>query len=347
MAFTDPTQFWEYLGSFWDDFEDKDLVEALWTQYFAVINDLTRTLYSIDLTKSLRYMPAILTEVGDTFPIIFSGESQTTSVISGLHNQYVTDGMLSIPTLAGISTDPLHTDTYPGQSLVEDTDYEIVNKHRLQFLDYSALDLDPALENPGAIYYAANTYRVNPALRDFYFPNVGFGSDSEVEAYTHYQPVSSGIAETQQQYEHFKYLAWALWDVMRDTPTMGNIQRGCEIARGMPFAHEAGTASIVGQQITIGTKIYNVPSGLTLAVTDGATVTQFEVLADGVTVDDNISDPTLIAEQTEWNPLTYNSKMVIVVDSGVSVGYDNTFFTNYVADIIPDNIEYKINDLGS
>jgi hypothetical protein len=80
-----------------------------------------------------------------------------------------------------------------------------------------------------------------------------------------------------------------------------------------------------------------------LGVTDGGPVEQFHVLVSGyVTAEDYVSNPTLVAGQTEWNPLTYNSKMVIVVNQTSNIVYDETFATKYVDKLIPNSIEYKI-----
>ena len=346
MPFTNVKILWNYLGSFWDNFEDKAFIETLWEGYAEVVGELTKRLYAVDLSKSLKFLPSLLDEVGESYPIIFSGGNQNTHIISGLHNYYVTDGTLSIPTLSGISDDPIYSGVYSGQTLTEGVDYTIIDKQRIQFTNFSGLALDPSFNDPTAVYYASHTYKVNPALRKFYLPAVGLTSDVMCDDYGHYQGTASGLNELRYKYDHLKYLSWALWDTVRNPPTMSNITRGASLARGLPFAHTSGIATVTSSYgenlVTIDNKTYHIPSGLTLAVSTNETVDQFQILISGVSAYDYISGPSYIEAQTNWDPLTYRSKIVIIISGLDSITYNTTFFEDYLNKLIPESIEYLV-----
>ncbi len=97
--------------------------------------------------------------------------------------------------------------------------------------------------------------------------------------------------------------------------------------------------------ITIsGVIIYKAPLDCTIIKSQGDTVSKFEVLCDGVGVNDYISGPTTISGLTNWatNPEEYyNTLQVVVPQELLDFNYYDRFIQYYINDVLPPNLIIK------
>jgi hypothetical protein len=266
MRTTDIQQFWNVLGSFWGEFEDKALIEQLWLHYFNVVSGLEQK--SLDLRNSLGFsnMPGIIEDQHESLDIVYSVNSPE---YSGLINSYLasgqgdsvyryeynlTPGTVSIPEL----TYTYYSDSgtlSAKQTLSEGTDYEIRDMERVRFLGSPPFEANQNQTHfNGNRLLAETVYRTNPAIWGIEALRAGLDeTDLSGDNYNAFVSgyLSSGIARDKIDVEHFKYLVWSLQEALSRKPAINNIRHLYELLHGLPFAHNSGVyqiSSISGDQ---------------------------------------------------------------------------------------------------
>jgi len=366
MRTTDVQLFWNALGSFWGDFEDKALIEQVWQGYFNVVSGMNQK--SLDLRNSLafRNLPAVLEDKHETFDVIYevsnpeySGviTSYLTSGAEGNRYEYnLTPGTASIPTLTYYYYSDSGT-LSAKQTLTEGTDYYIQDMERLRFASSP-----PFTSNENQTHFSGNqlfaetVYRVNPALWGIEATRAGLNeimlTDSIYNAFVGGYS-SSGAARDLVDTEHFKYLVWGIQEALGRKPTVGNIQHLYELVRGLPFAHNSGYYN--GKTITGNTHDYTIesPSGdrdlyKYTYLQSGEAVSQFQVLISGTHVYDFVNNYALISGLTDFD--VEKSRHIVISDTDVSsshdiseFSYDSDLLTSTMSNYIPAHLTYEIN----
>ena len=72
------SQIWESLGTFWAEFEDKEIIEAFWSGLWVATQLLQRNLYYVVLSRTMSTLPAVIEAEHDYYTIYFSGINQNT-----------------------------------------------------------------------------------------------------------------------------------------------------------------------------------------------------------------------------------------------------------------------------
>lgn len=138
----------------------------------------------------------------------------------------------------------------------------------------------------------------------------------------------------------YKDLIEGLCKFSSAVPSVGNLTKCYALSRGLPFALEDGTASVSGDQITIGSYIYDLPSGLTPSVQDGDSVEKFDILSSGVYLWDNTTNSGLI-DQFFSGVLPYNKYVYEDTISGLTE-YSTQFLFDYLNLVNPAGLEFGI-----
>lgn len=343
--------FFNYLGSFWNQIpkEEKEIIRLYWSGLNSYNSKLYEGLYRSFLSKGIEYSPAFYSYTDKYYEVIFSGVGknvyQLTSTTSGVDKDYIyqVNNVLEIPTLQHKIVEPSEginsTITY-----YSGVDFEIQEGRYIRFV--SGITTRTDYINSGtdvtkSTLYAPNVLIQNPVIYGLFGNAVGF-KESLFFNRT-YTPnyvtngLSSGLRGT---CEHYKSLIEALCKVSSYSPTVDNIVHGYQLARGAPFAHVSGIASVSGQQITLGTYVYSIPSGLPLVVSDGDAVNKFDILTSGVYLHDMISNSGLIKATYSGLSDFYNKYMI--EDNLSGLNYSSSYLTDYMTIINPAGLNYTI-----
>ncbi len=239
---------WEALGSFWSTFQDKALIESVWSQYYTLASGMYDLNDELPKSMGMRDLLAVLPYRAQAYDIIYETISPDYSGIvntiwaSGStgygYEFYLTPGTFSIPTLTYYVTSTSGT-LSAKQTLTEDVDYYIVDMERLHFVNNP-----PFMENQNQTLFKQNKlladieYRVNPALWGI-LPKLVELSEVDLSHGNYPAFVYSGL-NTTYNVEHFKHLVWALQYYLRQKPTVANVKAVYELGNGLPFAYASG-----------------------------------------------------------------------------------------------------------
>jgi len=339
---------WQSLGSFWADFEDKGVMEVVWNAYRDIITEEYRTTYQLNLSKAFQYMPDYFEERLHYFDIIYSADTATysglvnTTIISGLYNYYVPGEIFSI--VSGLDHYYyLNEDNQRMyEHLTEDTDFEIIDYSRIQFLNNPPFTADGDLANvDGGSLYAPAVFRINPIMFALFGTLVDITKEQFKERKYHaFKTEVTNFEQQKTDLKHFKYLIWSLNYLKRQKPTIEVLKKLYGVAKGVPFAYVSGYVESIGidgsnYTLTIAEETYYVPDILTLAVTSGQAIGQFDLLVSGIEVRDYITDQARMIELAE-EPWQARAMLEFVADSSLNIlDYDETFVSGIVTDITP------------
>lgn len=136
----------------------------------------------------------------------------------------------------------------------------------------------------------------------------------------------------EQYATHIKYFSWAYSEALRKAPTINNIKHAYSLILGYPFAYQSGTvSSVVGTVITIGEYAYDVAPG-SPNVTVGSEVSQFDILTDGVVVEDWYSNSALIASLVGDS---LEQRLALHLDSSLTFSHNNTMVEFFKKTFLP------------
>lgn len=253
MRTNDVSQFWDVLGSFWGDFEDKAYVQEMWQGYYNVVSGLASKSLGLRQSIGFRNMPHIITDHNVAFDVIYdysnSNYSGLVNVIieSGVggyrYEYYIDPGTVSIPTLTYFYASDSGT-LSDQQTLIEGTDYYIERMERIRFCGSPPFEPNASQSNfSGNTLLADTVYRLNPALWGIEALRAGLTQSDLIDNnYNSFVSgyASSGAARNVLDAQHFKYLVWGMQDALRKQPTLTNVRNIYGIARGLPFAYTSG-----------------------------------------------------------------------------------------------------------
>lgn len=324
------TELWAYLGDAWGKFGDKATIEAIWAGTAAGADLVMDRVLDVQNSRSLEYMPPTLEDGPEMFTIIESGiHTNTVPTESGLFKHYIEDWTLSIPTL---------TQTYNvvssgvDNTYTEGVDYVVSGMNSIVWLIEPEWDLRyPSMHV--LTLHAESIVRINPVLMNLWARLVSL----ELDDFNQYNIFQTNT--TANKYKHLKYFIWALAYKRLQSPTIKTIEDGLNIAAGMPFAYDAGTATVSyvtdHYEITIGTRTYVLPAGLTPVISNGDTVKKFDILAKGIAVYDYYNNPAGITAVT--NVLTrYNTFIIQTTTAQASlVTKSADFYSEFKEKLLP------------
>ena len=335
----DLTNLWASLSDAWSRFEDKATIEAIWTGIAAGSDLILNRTMDVQNSRSLEYMPPILDDGPKIISIVESGLETTTVVVEngGIFKQYIDDWTLSIPTLVQTYTVVSSSGTH---TYYEGVDYVISGMNTLLWLTTPIWDTRyPSMH---VLQLAADSVkRINPIMMNLWARLI----DLELDEFNQYN-IFTTITNA-NKYKHLKYFIWAMVYKRLQSPTIKNLQDALNISLGMPFAYDAGvaTVAVVGDhyEITIGTQVYVLPAGLTPCISNGETVAKFDLLARGLYVYDYYNNPSLVGANS--NILTkFNTFLIHKLPALSLVTYSTTFYTTYREKLLP--VQFLIKDIG-
>lgn len=337
-------KLWDYLGSAWDNFENKEDVETFWDALASGIDKVRFFTYDIQRSKSLKYMPETLDIGPITYTIIYSGLNQnTTSIPSGLFEYPIDEWTYSIPQL-------VHSYKYAlGSGLhtyVESIDYTVSGYNHIAWKGSTHPAADPRYPSSETVIgYAEHVYQVNPVLMNMWARALNF-SLSDLVKYSFYKTTSTAAIK----YRHLRYLVWALSYKKLKPPSIKNLHDAFGIARGLPFAYYSGILSSVDNgggnyTLTVGAETYTI-NGLT-PVPNGP-IGQFDLLVSGLSLWDYNKRPASISAISAANTMNRQNLLLFEMNSSVSsiTSYSTNFFNTYISGIMPEQVEFYIKTPG-
>lgn len=330
----DVKEFWQHIGSAWEWFQDKPTIESYWTGLASGIEHVNNKVFDVQLSKSLLYMPPAINTGPNEFRIIWSGLSTeltvTPLVSGGLFEFGIDEWTYSVPQLRyeykynGIT----HSGMY-----VEDIDYRVTDYHKIIWIGNEPEKDLRIPSNKTFIGYAPYVYKINPILMNTWARFIGFNI-KDLDYYASYG---------QDKYKHLKMLIWALMYYRINAPSIKILRNSYAIARGLPFSYTTGTLTsenVGGHDLVhIGNDTYVLPSGV-LSVADGP-INQFDIICDGVGLDDYTSDPVLISNY--GNQFSQRNTLVYKFDPSLdNITYSMSFLDSYIDNIMPSQITHYL-----
>ncbi len=219
---------------------------------------------------------------------------------------------MTIPTLSGLVTN---------QVLLENTDYEIVNLHKIKFKNnFTIIDEagkikieTPRTDEKSLKVLNKTSICLLPSLTTMYFPAFGETDDPETiinqELYLPYVSGYENMSYFEQRKiyaEHLTKWCHAVTYKLRQAPSMPRINDAISLFNNLPFSYYVGTitdivASGVNNYVYITTAdtidiiCYCVPDHLYLKYEIDDEVAQYAVLCSGVNIIDFQNNPTTIS----------------------------------------------------
>ena len=244
----DVNKIWNSLGSFWKNFEDKELIEILWQAYRDVITEKYQTIYQINLSKAFQYMPPYYEEKQHFFDVIYNASDEicsgliNTVIISGLHNYYIENDIFSIP--SGLNNYYFQdiNNEWILEHLTENTDFTIADYNRLIFQNNPPFSKNENYPNVSkGILSAPLIYKINPILFTLFGYLINITKEHfKNRDYHAFKTEANTFEQQKTDLKHFKYLIWAIHHLKRQLPTITNFKKLYGIAKGLPFAYKSG-----------------------------------------------------------------------------------------------------------
>ena len=338
--------FWNGLGSFWNNFEDRQTIEHFWEGLLATFTESSKFIYQNYLSSFLEQSPDYWEHKYLTFPITWSGLEDNrinNSYYFPIPDEY--QGMIAIPTLSGLET---------GQVLEEITDYKIVDGNKIHFLNniYPDPDLRYGINSKkqGVNLYAEIAYRLNPLITHLY--SVLTDSDLIVtDSIVHWpftydgEPAIPNIEDELsfrlEKAKLINYISWGLYYLKQQRPSIQNLKRIYNILYNLPFSYQAGTVSINGDNCTVGDYTYYLPGGESWSVVSGQELQRFELLTSGIEIKDRITDSALIG--TTFKELENTYSFILNVNLSNRSSINTTMLNNFNEKYVDKIWNYVVN----
>lgn len=308
---------WNYIGSAWHAFENKDVVEAFWYSLASGIDSLMGGIYDAQKSRAFQYMPATLDLSPEWYTITYSGVGvNITEPGDGTFHYELPPHIYYMPHLEGAET------TYH-----EGVDYIISGMNTLIWQSQWPLaDYGDTVK-----LKAPEIKQLNPHL-------MGVWSNFVEVTLTKHQSYATWGKD---QYEHLKYFIWALVYKQNQPPTIKTLTDALGIVHGAPFAFNSGLLTYSWDtdhyDVIIGSDTYVFPVGLQ-PIPSGV-VGQFDILCSGVQVDDYVSNLSLVSQHSN----VYNRTSTVVCtlnDSVKNLTYNEELFGQYISGIFPCQFRY-------
>ena len=316
---------WNVLSDAWRALEGRETIEGIWETIASGVDRVTQYALDTQNSRSFEYMPPTMDVAPVEYTFIVSGVSDSQiNVVPPeeyeIFRYYIDNWTLSIPTMI---QEYSYTGTIIRNTYYEGVDYIISNMNTLRWFNTPFWDQRyPGMEVITVV--APVITRVNPVLMESW----GQMLDIDFNIFNAYNTFGN------DKYKHLKYFIWALVTKRLQWPTLKTLQDGISIARGVPFAYNGGTVVYTTNGITIGNDAYIIPSELT-RIAEGTVISRFDLLTNGVTVDDYYSNPFKIINCVTTNGLNKYYTLVVDARSVHTTTYDSSFFTYYSNTIIP------------
>ena len=329
----DPLDIWNSLGTAWENFQNKPIIEALWSGLAVASDTVNNYVLEIQKSRSLLYMNPLLDLGPETFTIIFSGlatDVNVTPIYDGQHlfSYEVGSWTYSIPQ---ITTNYKYLGVAYSHTYNEGIDYTISGLNYIVWNETPpASDVRNSTDN--VLYgYVPHMYLINPVLMEVWARFCGLQYSDFVQYNTF----------GQSAFTHLKMLIWALVYKQTQAPSIKTLRDALAISRGMPFTYTSGITSSVNSgsyyTVTVGTNQYVLPPGL-LPIADGTVVAQFDVIAEGVDLYDNATSPAIVNSYAN----VYNANNTLVYDIGnaaSTLSYSSAFANTYMAKLWPIQLQ--------
>jgi hypothetical protein len=332
MAVIDTTQLWDALGSSWENFQNKDVVEAFWQGLSSGLSVVNTYTLETQKSRTLEYMSPTIDSGPENYFLVYSGLSTDLTVdllaSGGLFSYQIDDWTYSIPTIT--SEYKYRGVTYSGL-YTEGIDYTISGMNHIVW-NTTPPTQDLRFSDKGVLVgYARHVYRLNPVLMGVWAREIG----------ATYDDLSSYETYGNDQYTHLKMLIWALVTERMRGPSIKMLKDSFGIAHGMPFAYESGLMSYTSSgghyNVYVGDDTYVFPSGL-VPIASGY-VDKFDLLASGLALWDYVTNAGLV--NAHANVYNRRNTLIYQMSSTLSgLSYSDDFFDAFLAEIMPVQLQY-------
>jgi hypothetical protein len=337
----DVSNIWDYLGTFWNDFEDKETIELLWNGALQSIRHLQRDLYILGLSKTLSTCPAIINSEFDYYTLIYSGETATLNLDDGYYYLNLPAYTITVTGVYLISNSGAYTYESGNvfysytSGLVPNVDYSFG-----EATDYRLKLLTTFPETSEIMI--SGSQKINPVLYKSYGILVDYDIDTwkakqYIPYFTQVGDTLTGMITIDEESDYWlamysKYVIWALTYYKRSVPTISGIKDSLSVAAGLPFSIYSGIVMYTGisdiiidhgTQFTYRYITYTLPvgtPGFRSDIISGEYISQFYPLTTGINVYDNftLGNPTYVSSLLP-SGFQQNSKLVIEFDEGILV----------------------------
>ncbi len=141
--------------------------------------------------------------------------------------------------------------------------------------------------------------------------------------------------------QHLLKLCNAVFLNLKKGLTINRLAQTLSLYYNVPFNYETGEVlSIINNTVTVsGTHVYDyvIPSGLNIIVASGQTLTPFSFLTESITVDDYISNPSIMPSGYAY----YNTIGIHIPEAVSGLSYISYVRESLLDDILPPNCSYK------
>ena len=353
---------WNSLGTAWQTFQDKPLIEALWSGLAISVDTVNAFALEVQKSRSLEYMSPLIDVGPEMYTIIYSGLATEVNVtltsVPGDDNLLTeNNGILSQENGEGLSWFSILTSGVSFSYALDNWTYsipELLVNYKYRNVTYSGLytegnqyiisDLSyitwgdilpvPDIRYPDTctlIAYAPHVWQINPVLMETWarFCGLDYATFLDYDTYG------------QSALKHLKMLIWGLVYKQMCAPSIKTLKDAYGLARGLPFAYAAGnlTSTIVNGlcNISIGNDLYIMPSGVQ-PIASGY-VDQFDLIASGLNLWDYKTKPTLAIQH--GGIFAARNTLIYQLDSTLSgINYSQEFFDTYISKIMPEQVQY-------
>lgn len=334
------SDIWNYIGSVWADYDDKETIENFWEALNSGITAVNTYTQEIQKSRSLSAMSPTFDIGPEFYNVTYSGVDESVLTVlpigSGTNFEFpIPQWTYSIPTLVD---EYYYNGIRYSYTYNQGVDYTVSGYNAIYWLDTPPV---PDPRYPATIaranLYAEHIYVINPVLMNTWAVFCGFNINDFASYSTFGQPY----------YTHLKMLIWALVYKQMQAPSIKNLRDALAISSGMPFAYSPGTTSSVNYgsyyTVTVNGITYTLPPGL-LPIADGTIVAQFDVIAAGIDLYDNATSPTIVSQYTN----AYNVNNTLVYDIGTSAAalpYSISFANTYMAKLWPTQLQVVLQQI--
>ena len=236
-----------------------------------------------------------------------------------------TDYFITIPTLKTF---------YSNKTLVEGIDYKIKNLNQLylknDILNYDEYTAEIAIKIPNIL---------KTTFSGLFKDDINFKKIFINNCYTSYLKIEDQFEIKLNDLGHFSKLLHNI--------TL-NLMKGCSLKRlekvlnlfyNVPFAYESGKVEDIlilddFYEITISEVIYKIPIELSPTVNTGDEINKYDLLCSGITVEDYISNPILLQEETTGEEY-YHTVIISIPNAVNNLNYLKSFdMLDYLKEIL-------------
>lgn len=336
---------WKNRSDFWDQYEFKDVVDAIWKNYAVKAEEQRLLLNQIDDSKSILTVPYkikllwkklkwSIRDAKFNEPVILGSANKTLECISTFGDN-VFLGVSEL--LHGTEEDYIET-PFDVKVKAPTNKIELARKDGAPI---NWLDIAPYVKNDTIEFWAPEYFIHNDLILTRFAPIVGLDKPT--------------IYELDEYSELFYYMIKALWFLLVNGPSLFNIKVGLYIFFNLPIPlRKNGTVEIAERgNVRVSYEDgyheewhFNEQTPITCKV--GDKVERFQFLVDGPELSDYINDPGWWEKyhyDLGWDGIERHSKMFTAIPEEIfqaGVKRDMTVLAQFLNKVVPEYVNHAL-----